>query len=68
MHALDGFNECPELFELPVDGHASNTRWVLHDARFLYWVGSCDDKVFTPGAGPLQGDTLILFTFTFQVD
>lgn len=28
-NATEGVWECPDLFELPVDGHASNTRWVL---------------------------------------
>lgn len=28
-NATDGVWECPDLFELPVDGDAQNTRWVL---------------------------------------
>lgn len=28
-NATEGVWECPDLFELPVDGDASNTRWVL---------------------------------------
>jgi levanase/fructan beta-fructosidase len=28
-NATEGIWECPDLFELPVDGDASNTRWVL---------------------------------------
>ncbi|MFJ5699281.1 glycoside hydrolase family 32 protein [Arthrobacter sp. NPDC093139] len=28
-NATDGVWECPDLFELPVDGDAGNTRWVL---------------------------------------
>ncbi len=59
-HASDwvgqGFYECPDLFELPVDGYERNTRWVLHDAAFNYWIGSFDGTTFLPEAGPLQGD------------
>jgi sucrose-6-phosphate hydrolase SacC (GH32 family) len=54
--ALPGFHECPDLFELPVDGDAKNAKWVLYDARFHYWIGSFDGKTFTPTAGPLRGD------------
>ncbi|MFF2243743.1 glycoside hydrolase family 32 protein [Arthrobacter sp. NPDC058130] len=28
-NATGGVWECPDLFELPVDGHAGNTKWVL---------------------------------------
>jgi sucrose-6-phosphate hydrolase SacC (GH32 family) len=29
---FEGFHECPELFELPVDGDLKNTRWVIYAA------------------------------------
>ena len=51
-----GLYECPDLFELPVDGAEQNTRWVLHDAAFNYWIGSFDGTMFIPEAGPMQGD------------
>ncbi len=53
---LSGFHECPDLFELPVDGDKKNMKWVLYDARFHYWIGSFDGKTFKPEAGPLRGD------------
>ena len=53
---LHGFFECPDLFELPVDGDPKNRKWVLYDARFQYWIGSFDGKTFKREAGPLQGD------------
>ena len=53
---LTDFHECPDLFEVPVDGDETNTKWVLYDAGFRYWIGSFDGKAFTPEAGPLQGD------------
>jgi sucrose-6-phosphate hydrolase SacC (GH32 family) len=53
---LPGFHECPDMFELPVDGDKKNMKWVLYDARFHYWIGSFDGKTFKPEAGPLRGD------------
>ncbi len=51
-----GFHECPDLFELPIDGQVERTRWVLHDAAFSYWIGRFDGKTFSAEAGPLRGD------------
>lgn len=45
---LPGFFECPELFELPVDGDKNNTRWVVFAADAKYVVGSFDGKTFVP--------------------
>lgn len=40
--------ECPDFFELPLDGNAKNKKWVLMDANGSYLVGDFDGKVFTP--------------------
>jgi fructan beta-fructosidase len=53
---LSGFHECPDLFELPVDGDRANTKWVLCDARFHYWIGEFDGRSFSPTTGPFNGD------------
>ena len=45
---LPGYYECTELFELPVDGDAANTRWVVFAADAMYAVGAFDGKTFTP--------------------
>ena len=45
---IAGFFECPDLFELPVDGDASNTRWVVYGASGEYLLGQFDGKTFTP--------------------
>jgi len=45
---LKGYYECAELFELPVDGDKSNTRWVVFAADARYAVGKFDGKTFTP--------------------
>jgi len=44
----EGYFECPEIFELPVDGDKSKTRWVIYAADGAYAVGSFDGKTFTP--------------------
>lgn len=43
-----GFWECPELFELPVDGKKNNKKWVLYGVQGIYLIGDFDGKVFTP--------------------
>lgn len=48
---VTGFWECPELFELPVDGDINNTRWVMYGASGTYMTGSFDGKKFTPESG-----------------
>jgi len=44
---IDGFYECPELFELAVDGDRRNRKWVLHAADGDYRIGSFDGRAFT---------------------
>lgn len=45
---LKSFHECPELFELPVDGDENNEKWVLYGAAGQYFVGEFDGKKFKP--------------------
>ncbi|MCC9645259.1 glycoside hydrolase family 32 protein [Rhodopirellula sp. JC740] len=40
--------ECPDLFELPLDGNPDQMKWVLHDANGSYLVGQFDGVRFTP--------------------
>jgi len=51
---IDGFYECPEIFELPVDGDADNRKWVLHAADGDYRVGTFDGRTFTPESPKLR--------------
>jgi sucrose-6-phosphate hydrolase SacC (GH32 family) len=51
---LAGFFECPEFFELPVDGKKGNTRWVMLGASGAYRTGTFDGKVFAPEPGVFQ--------------
>jgi fructan beta-fructosidase len=52
---IEGFYECPDLFELPVDGNPAQRRWVLTAASSEYRVGRFDGKVFTPETPKLPG-------------
>lgn len=49
--------ECPDFFELPVDGNENNRKWVLQDANGSYLVGNFDGKSFTKDAAQ---DTLVM--------
>ena len=46
-----GFWECPELFELSVDGNTAHTKWVMYGASGTYMLGAFDGKKFTPEHG-----------------
>ncbi len=45
---LPGYFECTELFNLPVQGNANGTRWVVFAADAKYAIGKFDGKTFTP--------------------
>ncbi|HZY79066.1 MAG TPA: hypothetical protein VFE50_06045 [Cyclobacteriaceae bacterium] len=42
---VQGFFECPDLFELPVEG-TNTSKWVMYDAHGRYVVGTFDGKNF----------------------
>jgi len=47
--------ECPDFFELPIDGDSSNKKWVLLGANSAYSVGSFDGERFSPEKVNLPG-------------
>ena len=51
---LKCFHECPELFELPVDGNDDNKKWILYGGSGEYLIGGFDGKEFTTEAGPIR--------------
>lgn len=51
MSHITGFWECPDLFELPVDGNPNNTRWVMCGASNTYMIGTFDGRSFVPQGG-----------------
>ena len=54
---LPGVSECPDLFELPVDGNLSDKRWVFWGANGGYIVGRFDGRFFTPETDVLHAET-----------
>jgi fructan beta-fructosidase len=48
---IEGFFECPDLVELPVDGDPTKTRWVLYAADGKYLIGDFDGRKFTKESG-----------------
>ena len=51
----EGLFECPDFFELAVDGDAKNKKWVLTGASSEYMVGTFDGAKFTPETSKLPG-------------
>jgi len=63
---ITGFFECPQFFELPVDGNKNNTKWVMYGASGTYMIGKFDGKIYTPEAGKYyygNGDLYAAQTF-----
>jgi len=64
--AVGGIWECPDFFELPIDGDPENTRWILHvdmnpgsvagGSGSQYFVGDWDGKTFTPDDEIMQDE------------
>jgi fructan beta-fructosidase len=49
-----GFWECPEFFELPVDGNENNKKWIIYGVQGIYLIGNFDGKKFTPETSMLS--------------
>lgn len=47
--------ECPEFYELPVEGKPGVTKWLLTGANCQYALGTFDGTTFTPDQQRLQG-------------
>jgi fructan beta-fructosidase len=45
---IEGFYECPDLFEAPIEGGDGARKWVLYSGDAKYVVGEFDGKTFTP--------------------
>ncbi len=55
MSRVDGFFECPDFFELAVDGNPAQKKWVLTAASSDYMIGSFDGSKFTAETAKLKG-------------
>lgn len=63
---INTFWECPELFELAVDGDPDNKKWVIYGVSGDYLIGTFDGKEFKPESGMhnyLQGKFFAAQTF-----
>jgi sucrose-6-phosphate hydrolase SacC (GH32 family) len=56
LSQLDGFFECPDIFELPLDGDRRSTRWVVFGANGDYLIGRFDGTKFMKESGKHKGD------------
>jgi fructan beta-fructosidase len=52
---IEGFYECPDLFELDVEGGGGEKKWVLTAASSEYQIGGFDGKHFVPETPKLPG-------------
>jgi fructan beta-fructosidase len=52
----DAVFECPEFFELPIEGRSGASRWVLYGAQNRYFIGRFDGDKFVKESGP-HGDS-----------
>lgn len=48
LHIPGWVTECPDMFELPVDGDRSAMKWVFLGGNGGYVVGTFDGRTFTP--------------------
>jgi sucrose-6-phosphate hydrolase SacC (GH32 family) len=53
---MPGISECPDFFELPIDGDPTNTRWIFWGGNGNYRLGFFDGKTFEPETGPIQSN------------
>lgn len=56
LSRIDGFYECPDLFELRVTNAASERRWVLIDGDGSYVIGNFDGTTFVPESAKLRSE------------
>lgn len=55
LSRVDGLFECPEFYELPVDGDPSKSKWVITAASGEYLIGSFNGKDFKAETRKLPG-------------
>lgn len=53
---INGYFECPDIFQLPVDGDTNSLMWLLCDASSGYQLGQFNGVTFTPSTAKLPGN------------
>jgi fructan beta-fructosidase len=56
LSRVEGYYECPDLFELPVLNSPGEHRWVLIDGNGSYVLGIFDGRQFVPQTEKLQSE------------
>jgi fructan beta-fructosidase len=51
---MPGTGECPDFFELPVDGDPGKSKWVYWGANGNYRLGTFDGTAFKPETPPIR--------------
>ena len=54
LSRVEGFYECPDFFELPVEGGEGERKWVLMSANGAYQIGTFDGTTFKPESEMLR--------------
>jgi sucrose-6-phosphate hydrolase SacC (GH32 family) len=44
--SMEGFHECPDIIQLPIDGNPEKKKWVLIDGNGSYFIGEFDGIKF----------------------
>jgi len=53
---IAGFAECPDIFQLPVDGNTNNMLWEINGGSATYMLGNFNGAVFAPITPILPGN------------
>ncbi len=53
---IEGYFECPEIFELPLDGDEKKAKWIVYAADGNYTIGQFDSHTFTRESGKHRGN------------
>ena len=51
-----GGHECPEFFEIPIEGKDGETRWVFYEASGKYMLGTVRRECFKAETEPLESE------------
>jgi len=56
LSKLDGFHECPDLMQIPVDGDENNKKWVIINGDGTYRIGDFNGTEFVTEMGNTKVD------------
>ncbi|GAH94680.1 unnamed protein product, partial [marine sediment metagenome] len=53
-YGRENLQECPELFQLAIDGNQQNKKWILYAGNGRYDIGQFDGKKFIPESKEIE--------------